>query len=174
MLGFIRRELSENSLVTVDRSGRILPLSYRKRDDFGGRHSDMRFDHAAGKVHIEYRGEQITADWEPGIYDLLSVRLAIANDFANGALQEMYRVIDDRGRVEEAEVLIAGREVLATPLGNLETVRLDYHNRKRDRSISLWIAQGKDAVLARIEQSDGGQSRGSLVIMEHELLPAAD
>lgn len=173
VLGFIRREVSENSLVTIDSAGRILPLSYRKRDDFGGRHSDMRFDHIAGTVQIEYRGEEITADWEPGIYDLLSLRLVIANDFARGTLRDVYHVIDDRGRVEEADVVVAGPEVLSTPLGNLETVRLDYHNRKRDRTLSLWIAPGMNSALVKLEQTDGGQSRGSLVIVEYEPLSGA-
>jgi hypothetical protein len=170
MLGFIRRELSEVSLMMLDGEGGILPISYRKRDELGGRHSDMRFDHAGGKVHIDYRGEQNTVDWEPGIYDLLSLRLVIAHDLARGALQEVYRVVDDRGRVEEVDVEIAGRETLSTPLGALETVRLEYRNRRRDRLYRLWIAPGMDAALVRLEQYEGDGLRGSLSIVEHRRL----
>jgi len=170
MLGFIRRELSEVSLMMLDGEGAILPISYRKRDELSGRDSDMRFDHAGGKVHIDYRGEQNTVDWEPGIYDLLSLRLVIAHDFARGALQEVYRVVDDRGRVEEVDVEIAGHETLSTQLGELETVRLEYRNRRRDRLFKLWIAPEMDAALVRLEQYEGGRLRGSLNIVEYRRL----
>jgi hypothetical protein len=170
MLGFIRRDLSESSLVKLDRDGAILPISYRKRDELSGRDSDMRFDHASGKLHIDYRGEQNTIDWEPGIYDLLSLRLVIAHDLARGALQEVYGVVDDRGRVEEVDVEISGRELLVTQLGELETVRLEYRNRRRDRLFKLWIAPEMDAALVRLEQYEGGRLRGSLNIVEYRRL----
>jgi hypothetical protein len=170
MFGFIRRELSEASLMMLDGEGGILPISYRKRDELGGRNSDMRFDHAGGKVHIDYRGEQNTVDWEPGIYDLLSLRLVIAHDLARGALQEVYSVVDDRGRVEEVDVEIAGYETLATELGELETVRLEYRSRRRDRLFKLWIAPGMDAALVRLEQYEGDSLRGSLNIVEYRRL----
>jgi hypothetical protein len=170
MLGFIRRELSETSLIMLDGENGILPISYRKRDELGGRHSDMRFDHAAGKVHIDYRGEQNTVDWEPGVYDLLSLRLVIAHDLARGALQEVYGVVDDRGRVEEVDVEIAGHETLSTQLGELETVRLEYRSRRRDRLFRLWIAPEMDAALVRLEQYEGDSLRGSLSIVEYRRL----
>jgi hypothetical protein len=56
LFSFIRKELSETSLVMLDETGTIVPLSYRKLDELGGRNSDMRFDHAEGKVHIGFRG----------------------------------------------------------------------------------------------------------------------
>ena len=170
MLGFIRRELTETSLVMLDGDGRIVPISYRRRDGIGGRDSDMRFDVVQGQLHIDYRGENKTIDWEPGIYDLLSLRLVLSNDQAQDALQDVYRVVDDRGRIEEVDVEVVGRETLSTPLGAFDTVLLEYRNRRRDRLYRLWIAPDMDSAMVRLEQLEAGNLRGSLSIVEYRRL----
>jgi hypothetical protein len=169
-LSFIRREVSETSLVLLRGDGGILPISYRRRDDFTGRHSDMLFDHANQRVNIDYRGEQQEIDWEPGIFDVLSLRLALARDLAQGGLGERYRVVDDRGRVEDVDVEVVGRETLATPLGDLETIRLEYSNSRRDRTYRLWLAPAMDAAVVRLEQYESGKLRGSLNLVEYQRL----
>lgn len=170
VLGIIRRDMAETSLILVDGDGRIIPVSYRRRDGVGGRDSDMRFDRSQGKVHIEYRGEQTVTDWEPGIYDLLSLRLVLAHDLARGALQDIYRVVDDRSRIEKVDVEVAGRERLSTPLGELETIRLEYTSERRDRLYRLWIAPELDSVMVRLEQYEEGRLRGALNLVEYRRL----
>jgi hypothetical protein len=170
VLSFVRRELTESSLVMLDSAGGVVPISYRRHDGLGGRDSDMRFDLSAGQLHITYRDEQTTIDWEPGIYDLLSLRLALASDFARGRLRDVYRVVDDRARVEEVDVEVAGEEVLATPLGDLKTVRLEYRSERRDRLYRLWIAPGLDAAMVRLEQHEEGRLRGRLDLVEYRRL----
>lgn len=170
MLGFIRRDMSETSLVMLDPDGEIVPLSYRRRDELGGRHSDMRFDLAAGRLHIDYRGEKSVTDWELGTYDLLSLRLVLVNDLARGELRDTYRVVDDRSRVEDVEVELGGRETLATPLGELGTIRLEYRNPRRDRSFKLWVAPELDFAMVRLEQHEDGRLRGTLQIVEYHRL----
>jgi hypothetical protein len=170
MFSFIRRELTETSLIMLDAEARVLPISYRRRDDVGGRGSDMRFNHSAGELQIDYRGERSTIEWEPGIYDLLSLRLAIAHDLARGALQDVYRIVDDRSRVEAVDVEVAGRETLSTPLGELETVRLEYSSERRDRVFRLWIAPEMDSAMVRLEQYEEGRLRGRLELVEYRRL----
>ena len=169
LLGFIRRELSETSLLKMQ-DGRVVPVSYRKRDEFSDRHSAMRFDPQAGEVRIEFRGKEQVLEWEPGIYDLLSLRVALAHDLARGKLADVYRVVDDRGRVEEVDVTLAARETIDTPLGKLETVRLEYRSQRRDRLFRLWIAPEMDAALVALEQHEDGKLRGRLNIVEYERL----
>lgn len=170
LFGFIKRGISETSLVMVGEDGAIVPLSYRKHDEFGGRDTDMRFDVGEGRVHVEYRGEMSVSDWEPGIYDLMSLRLVLAQDLARDALRETYSYIDDRSRIETVEVTVAGRETLSTPLGELETVRLAYRSERKDRRFTLWIAPEMDAALVRFEQHEDGKLRGSLEIVEYQRL----
>jgi hypothetical protein len=170
MFSFIRKEISETSLVMLAGNGTILPISYRRHDDVSGRDSDMRFDHASGKLHISFRGEQTTLDWEPGVYDLLSLRLAIAHDLARDELQDVYRIVDDRSRIEEVDVQVAGRETLSTPIGDLETVRLEYRSERRDRLFKLWIAPDMNSALVRLEQFEEGQLRGRLNLVEYRRL----
>jgi hypothetical protein len=170
VFSFIRREVSEASLMMLNGQGQILPISYRRRDEIGGRHSDMRFDHAAGTVRINYRGEQTTAIWELGTYDVLSLRLVLAHDLARDQMQDVYRIVDDRGRVEHIDVEVGGREKLMTPMGELDTVRLEYSSERRDRFYRLWLAPEMDAALVRFEQFEGGRLRGSLNMVEYRRL----
>lgn len=170
LLGFVRRELTETSLVRLDAGSGLTPLSYFKRDGFSDRDSDMRFDPVAGVVGIKFRGEEQAVDWEPGVYDLLSLRLVLAHDLARGALQDVYRVVDDRGRIEPVDVELTGRERLSTALGELDTVRLEYHNSRQDRRYKLWIAPELDFALVRIEQHEHGALRGTLNIVEYRRL----
>jgi hypothetical protein len=172
LLGFINRELTETSIFTVI-DGRVVPISYRKRDEFGDRDSAMLFDAEAGVVHIEYRGRKSDVDWEPGIYDLQSLRVALAHDLARGELGEVYRVVDDRGRVEAVDVTVAAREPLETKLGRLDTVRLEYYGERRDRLFRLWLAPQMDAALVALEQYEGDRLRGRLEIVEYQRLDAA-
>lgn len=170
MLSFIRREITETSLLMSDGEGGVLPVSYRRHDELNGRHSDMRFDLGERQVHIDYRGRKTSTHWEPGIYDLLSLRLVLSNDLARGELQEVYRIVDDRARVEVVDVEIAGRETLSTPLGDIETLRLEYRSQRRDRLFRLWIAPGMDGALIRLEQHEEGSLRGALDIVEYRRL----
>jgi hypothetical protein len=170
VFSFLRKEVSETSLTTLNGSGEIVPISYRRRDEVGGRHSDMRFDLGEGKIHIDYRGEQTTAEWSQGTYDVLSLRLALAHDLARDGLQDIYRIVDDRGRIEHVDVEIAGREKLMTPMGELLTVRLEYSSERRDRFYRLWIAPDLDSALVRFEQYEAGRLRGSLNLVEYRRL----
>lgn len=170
LLGFINREVSETSLLKLDEQNRVIPLSYRKRDDFSDRSSEMLFDPVRGEVRVRFRGEETLLDWEPGIYDLLSLRLALAHDLARDALKDIYRVVDDRSRIEEIDVVVAGRETLSTDLGELDTVRLEYRSQRRDRLFRLWIAPDMNAAMVRLEQFEAGQLRGRLNIVEYRRL----
>lgn len=172
LLGFINRELTETSILTVT-DGRVIPISYRKRDEFGDRDSAMQFDAEAGIVHIEYRGRKNDVDWEPGIYDLQSLRVALAHDLARGELGDVYRVVDDRGRVDTVDVTVAAREPLKTKLGRLDTIRLEYYSERRDRLFRLWLAPDMDAALVALEQYEGDSLRGRLEIVEYQRLETA-
>lgn len=170
LLGFVRGELTETSLVRLDRGAQLTPLSYVKRDAFSDRDSDMRFEPLTGQVHIRFRGREQAVEWEPGIYDLLSLRLVLAHDLARDALKDVYRVIDDRGRIETVDVELTGPERLSTALGEIDTLRLEYHSSRKDRLYRLWIAPGMDAALVRIEQYEDGKLRGALSIVEYRRL----
>ena len=172
LLGFINRELTETSIFTMI-DDRVVPISYRKRDEFGDRDSAMQFDAEAGVVRIEYRGRKSEVDWEPGIYDLQSLRVALAHDLARGELGEVYRVVDDRGRVDAVDVTVAAREPLKTELGRLDTIRLEYYSERRDRLFRLWLAPEMDAALVALEQYEGDSLRGRLEIIEYRRLDAA-
>jgi hypothetical protein len=121
-------------------------------------------------VRIRYRGRESEVEWEPGIYDLQSLRVALSHDLLRGDLGDVYRIVDDRGRVEAVDVTVAGREPLETELGRLDTIRLEYYGERRDRLFRLWIAPDMDGALIALEQYEENRLRGRLEIVEYERL----
>jgi hypothetical protein len=167
--GFISRELKETSVVSVAEDDRIVPSSYRKRDEMGGRNSDIRFDSDAGEMEVRYKGKAHTAAWDPGIVDLMALRLVLANDLALGRLAETYRVVDDKGRIRTVSVEEKPPEVLETDVGPIETVLVEYREDRKDRFYRAWLAPGLGGMIVRLEQYEEGKLRGTLELAEHRL-----
>lgn len=165
--GFISRELSETSVVAVRDGDRLVSSSYRKRDELGGRDSDIRFDLAAGRMDVRYKGKSHSADWDTGIHDLMALRLVLANDLALDRLAPSYRVVDDKGRVRKVAVENKGPETLATEVGDLETVQIEYSEERRDRLYRAWLAPELGGLIVRLEQYEDGELRGTLELAEY-------
>jgi hypothetical protein len=166
--GFISRELKETSVVSVVEGDRIVASSYRKRDELGGRDSDIRFDPATGEMEVRYKGKAHTAAWDPGIVDLMALRLVLANDLALGRLAETYRVVDDKGRVRKVSVQEKAPERLETDAGPIETVLVEYREERKQRLYRAWLAPRLGGMIVRLEQYEEGKLRGTLELAEHQ------
>ncbi|MEJ2513735.1 MAG: DUF3108 domain-containing protein [Gammaproteobacteria bacterium] len=165
--GFVSRELTETSVLRVVEGSRLVSASYRKRDELGGRDSDIRFDLAAGEMAVRYRDQRKTLPWEPDIHDLMSLRLVLSNDFVLDRLRESYRIVDDKGRVRTVSVTRSGEQALETGVGTLETVQIEYVEDRKDRRYRAWLAPALNGVIVRLEQYEDGELRGSLELAEY-------
>lgn len=165
--GFISRELSETSVLVVRDGDRLVSSSYRKRDELGGRDADIRFDLAAGRMDVRYKGKSHSADWDPGIHDLMALRLVLANDLALGRLAGTYRIVDDKGRVRPVTVEEIGEETLQTEAGELATVQIEYSEERKDRVYRAWLAPALGGLIVRLEQYEEGELRGTLELAEY-------
>lgn len=85
----------------------------------------------------------------------LDVAQAIADGEQNPKLE--YTIADEEKR-KIYNFRIAGRETLDTPLGEMQTIRIDRIRQGTDRQTSLWLALDHDLILVKLKQQE--QKRG--------------
>lgn len=98
-----------------------------------------------------------------GTLDKLSyqyqLRLDVAQAIADGEQNpKLEYTIADQEKRKIYNFRIAGRETLDTPLGELQTIRIDRIRQDTDRQTSLWLALDHDLILVKLKQQE--QKRG--------------
>lgn len=107
--------------------------------------------------------------WEipitPGVVDKLSYSIQIGQDITQNGVSEFEYQVLDKGRIDEHKYRISSEEVLETPIGALNTVKIE-RVREPDsrRSTTVWLAKDWDYMLVRLEQvsSSGTETELSL------------
>jgi len=87
--------------------------------------------------------------------DKLSYQLAIRCDLKQGNTVLDYQVVDKK-RVKQYSFKIIGEEPLETPLGILNTVKVERIRDANERQTFLWFAKELDYLLVKLEQNDTG------------------
>ena len=87
------------------------------------------------------------------VMDQLSHQFALRQQVRLGTESEFEFKIIDQDEVETYKYRTLGDEILVTPLGNLNTVKLERVREVPDsRATTIWLAKDWDFLLARIEQ----------------------
>ncbi len=133
-------------------SAGLRPLEYR---DQRGDHpvTVARFDWAGKTLTQEHDGKNETTNMVPALHD----RLSFLYDFAFQSTPDLkpgreikVTLTDGRG-LTRFQYQVAGREMLQTPAGELETVRLvKQRENQDDKATEIWFASGRDYLPVRI------------------------
>lgn len=122
----------------------------------------LSVDEAAGHINSERKGETETLPLSPGLLGSLSHQQQLQADMAAGAETLAYQVAQ-RGRIKEYRYGIIGEESLDTPLGTLETVKLERLRDDDERQTYLWLAVALDYLPVKIEQYEDGDNHELLI-----------
>jgi Protein of unknown function (DUF3108) len=130
----------------------LRPLEYR--DQRGDKPAVVaRFDWAGRTLRQEHDGKDETTSMVPRLHDRLSFLYNYAFQ-ASPELQagkEIKVTLTDGKGLTQFEYKVAGSEVLKTPAGELETVRLvKQRDSKEDKGTEIWFASGRDYLPVRI------------------------
>jgi len=114
-----------------------------------------------------------TLDLEPGVLDQLSLQLSLARQLEQlpeadlGRKQEFTFQLVDRDAIETHRYRSLGTEVLQTPMGALNSIKLErVRDRDNGRQTLIWFATDWHNLLARIEQVNPSGLRIELAL-EH-------
>lgn len=135
--------------------GAIRPVRYEYiRKGLGeNKHELSEFDWE--QQTMQFGGE--TSVLEPGLLDKLSYQYKLRMDVAAAmteadlTLPLVYEIADEEKR-KLYRFRISGTEVLPTPIGDLETVRVERMRADTERRTTFWLAVKHDFLLVRLEQ----------------------
>ncbi|MBB3061827.1 DUF3108 domain-containing protein [Microbulbifer rhizosphaerae] len=120
------------------------------------RHTVLNFEQ--GRV-VNVSDKSRTLENVPNhIQDKLSYQLQLALDVATGKETLSYKVADGK-RIREYEFSVVGKELLQTPLGEIETIKVQrVRDGDSDRETSIWFAPKWDYALVKLMQEEDGKS----------------
>jgi len=146
------------------------PQVYQLKQSSVGKKKDelLEFDWSKLQVHHTTKKPAGTLDIPANAFDKLTYQLKMRLDLLNNKEPSIYTVAEKR-KLKEYRFILLGSELLDTPVGKLETVKI-----KRDRGASskrqttLWLAKDWDYLLVKIEQQEKGKNY-EVVMTEGEL-----
>jgi len=148
--------------------GKIRPLSYRNQEGKTEDSYTLSFDWPNRLVRMDNgSARKVSAD---GI-DPLSLQLALRKVLSDaggqlpGEMTSLRVVEDDEEKIYSFRV--SGRETLTTPLGKLETIRLDRSDDSR-KHLRLWLAPTLAYLPVQVERQRG---KGAVTRLKIETLP---
>jgi len=133
-------------------SAGLRPLEYR--DQRGDQPATVAiFDWARKTLTQEHDGKNETTNLVPALHDRLSFlynfAFQSAPDLKPG--KEIKVTLTDGRGLTRFQYKVAGREMLKTPAGELETVRLvKQRENQDDKGTEIWFASGRDYLPVRI------------------------
>ncbi len=109
-----------------------------------------------------YKGETEEIPLSEKLYAPLSYQFAMRQDLLDGRRELAYPVVR-RGRLKEYRYLIQGEEILDTPLGELQTLKLKRDRDSSDRETYLWVAVNLDYLPVKLHQQEDGEDYEMLI-----------
>ncbi|MYM65000.1 DUF3108 domain-containing protein [Pseudomaricurvus sp. HS19] len=113
----------------------------------------LTFDHDQGKVTNNVQNKPWSMDVPTDVQDKLSYQLQLRADLINGKELMEYQVADG-GRLKTYRFAVEGEEVIDTPVGRLNTVRVKRLRKDNDRVTLIWLARDWDYLIVRIQQTE--------------------
>lgn len=165
---FLKDHISESSL-WMFQNEQVKPQIYTYRKSGGKKTREIRleFDWQHQLVKNTVAGKEWEMALLPDAQDKLSYQLAIMYDLQNGKTEFEYSIADKR-KFKNYYFKVVGNEDIATPLGSLQTVKIERVMEKGEKSTVLWCAPSLGFLPVRIEQNEKGGDEFSLMIKSVE------
>lgn len=156
--------------------GAIVPLHYGyEQTGLSASSERIDFDWDAGLAQSRSDGDSWQLPLSQGVLDKLSYSVQIGQDIATKDLKEFRYEVLDEDRFDAHLYQITAREILDTPLGKLNTVKIErIRSSESRRRTTVWLASDWDYLLVRLEQisSSGTETQLSIqaATMDGELV----
>jgi hypothetical protein len=121
------------------------------------RSASVKFDWEEQRVVNDVAGKAWEMDIPSGALDRMVSQLQLMFDLENNDQELVYRIADG-GKLKEYTLKFAGREILETPHGRLETIKVSRRAKEDDRETTFWAAPALDYLAVRIEHRDKGDN----------------
>lgn len=137
----------------------VIPLQYGyKRKGMGkNRDESLTFDWTGKQVVNNVNNTTLPITATQKLQDGLSYQLQLRQDLLAGKSDLTYSITDGR-KIKQYRFEIAGEEILKTPLGDVNTVKVKRSHKSHDRHTYAWFAKDFQYLLVRLQQEDNGSA----------------
>lgn len=125
-------------------------------------YEQLDFDWQALTVDSLREGKTTTLPIEPGVVDKLSYQVALIRDLQAGKQQFMYKVAD-RSDIRHIRYEVAGKEMIDTPWGKKQTIKVKRKTLTDERITILWFAPELDYMVVKLIQNDNGTKMSAVI-----------
>ena len=158
--------------------GRLLQpvyYSYKRTGDRKKRDVSIEFNWDGNKIKNTINGDFWHLPTEPAVMDKLLYQLAIMYDLQNGRTPASYRIADGGG-IKTYDFEKLGEEVVETPLGSFNTIKMIRHKPGSSRKSVFWCAPGLAFLQVKVEhtEKDGSTTVAVLKSLQGELQLSAN
>jgi len=137
----------------------ISPLhySYARRGLSKDRTAELTFDWKNKSVTNNVQKTSWQMDIAQKVQDKLSYQIQLQQDLLNGHKDFVYQIADG-GRLKEYKFTTVGEEVLETPLGKVNTIKVKRSRENDERVTYAWLAKDWNYLLVRLQQEEKGEA----------------
>ncbi len=156
MLGYI----TETSEIRWDaKQATVVPQHYvYKRRGLGkNRDADLKFDWSKKTVVNNVEKTSWTMDIKQKVQDKLSYQLQLQQDLIRNQENPSYQIADG-GRLKDYQFFKIGEEILDTPLGKVNTIKVERSRKYDKRKTYMWLAKDWGYLLVRLQQEEKGEA----------------
>jgi hypothetical protein len=137
----------------------ISPLhySYARRGLSKDRTAELSFDWENKTVTNNVQKTSWQMDIAQKVQDKLSYQIQMQQDLLNGHKNFTYQIADG-GRLKEYKFTTVGEEILDTPLGKVNTIKVKRSRENDERVTYAWLAKDWNYLLVRLQQEEKGEA----------------
>ena len=156
-------KISEYTIFDLSIDGQIIPQQHIKHKKFFGNRTEKQlFDWSKNSLTYSRNGKSREVKIQSGYLDVMSHKLQLREDIANGRKNLSYTVIS-KGKLKQYQYQLVGHEVLKTPLGPLNTVVIERVTQSKSKYTKIWLASDWDHLIVRLEKMDRGETQEMVI-----------
>lgn len=149
-------ETSHMEWLPETESVRPLHYVYKRRGLGKDRDADLQFDWATHSVTNNVQKTTWKMGIKDAVQDKLSYQAQLQLDLVKGLESFSYQIADG-GRLKDYDFVIVGEELLETPLGRVNTIKVKRSRENDDRVTYAWLAKDWQYLLVRLQQEEDGK-----------------
>lgn len=153
MIGSVT-ETSRMEWVKDKKTMRPLHYTYNRTGLGKKRKADLKFDWSDKSVINNVNNSRWQMNIVDNVQDKLSYQVQLAQELSAGKKDFIYQIADG-GELKEYRFEVIGEEILETPLGKVNTLKVKRSRSNNKRITYAWVAPDWHYLLVRLQQQEG-------------------
>lgn len=173
VFSLFKPDLVTETSVWQNQNNNIRPIKYIYKRSGGKKEKFMQldFDWQKNMLHIDDKQHPWSLKLKQNTLDKLVYQLSLMTDLADKKTQFSYHIADG-GKLKIYDIEIKGHEVITTPLGKIDTIKLSRHrDEPKGRETILWCAPALNYLPVMLEHSEKGGAVFTAVLRQLKGIP---